>query len=588
MILLSGHSLTALKKIDLEKQSLTLRERDSTSMIQPVDMSDIGINSWFKDESNPGAGIVWRVKNIQQMYDQKANQVQLEHIINTLKDRVMFGEVTPATITGSDSATVCTARQAITYILNQQSDWVLYNFDASYESVSNNYKFNGDSLFDALDRVTKTLSDAWWSYDMSVYPFRLNITARPSGVACELRPGRNLKTVSRTIDRTNMYTRFYPIGHDDLHITGGYVSQNESTYGVVCKVEVDMSLTTEAELTAWANEKLSRHSEPLITIAADGLELASATGESLDALTLCRICRTYVDEFGTTIQERITELTYSDKVNQPENVRVTMSNKREDVLQYMADVVNEIKEGAGPSGSGRSGGGGRGGAAQQREDHAWFEDTDEHVAMVAEGIIGVDAQGNPNWTRLSSIIVDGTGIHANVHDLFGEITANQADIQVNETGITTLVTKTGINSLGQNDTLYSKITQNASEISTLVSKTGVNSLGQSETLYSKITQNATEISTKVSKNNVISEINQTAETITISASRIDLSGYVTASSLDTVEAKIDNLAAGNTTASKLSATILQANSTFNCFGHSLSLIQKTLDGTTYHFLGYYG
>ena len=273
MILLNGHSLTDLKKVDLEKQSLTLRERDSTSLIQPVDMSDIGINSWFRDEKSPGAGIVWRVKNLQQMYNQKAAQVQLEHVINTLKDRILFGEITPATITGSDSATVCTARQAITYILNQQSDWVLYNFDASYESVSNNYKFNGDSLFDALDRVTKTLSDAWWSYDMSVYPFRLNITARPSGVACELRPGRNLKTASRTIDRGNMYTRFYPIGHDDLHITGNYVSQNESTYGVISKVEVDMSLTTEAELTAWANEKLSRHCEPIITIMADGLEL---------------------------------------------------------------------------------------------------------------------------------------------------------------------------------------------------------------------------------------------------------------------------------------------------------------------------
>ena len=524
MILLNGHSLTDLKKVDLEKQSLTLRERDSTSLIQPVDMSDIGINSWFRDEKTPGAGIVWRVKNLQQMYNQKAAQVQLEHVINTLKDRILFGEITPATITGSDSATVCTARQAITYILNQQSDWVLYNFDASYESVSNNYKFNGDSLFDALDRVTKTLSDAWWSYDMSVYPFRLNITARPSGVTCELRPGRNLKTVSRTIDRGNMYTRFYPIGHDDLHITGNYVSQNESTYGVISKVEVDMSLTTEAELTAWANEKLSRHSEPLITITADGLELAGATGESLDALTLGRICRVYVDEFGTTIQERITDLTYADKVNQPENVRVTMSNKREDVLQYMADVVNEIKEGAGPSGSGRSGGGGRGGASQQREDHAWFEDTDEYVAMCAKGIAGVDAQGGANWERLSSIIVDGTGIHANVFDLLGEVTANHTDIEVNERGITTLVTKTGINSLSQN-----------------------------ETLYSKISQNATEISLKVAKNNIISEINQTAEQITISASKIDLSGYVTASQLSTQSARIDNLISGTTTMSLCNA-----------------------------------
>ena len=436
MILLSGHSLTALKKVDLEKQSLSLKERDSTSMIQPVDMSDITINSWFQDERSPGAGIVWRVKNLQQLYDQKAAQVQLEHVIMVLKDSIMFGEVTPATITGNDGATTCTARQAITYILNQQSDWILYTLDASYENVSNNYKFNGDSLYDAMDNVTKTLADAWWTYDMSVYPFRLNITPRPSGVTCEMRPSRNLRTVSRTIDRTNMFTRFYPIGYDDLHISGNYVSQNENLYGVVSKVEVDTSRTTTAELTAWANERLSRHSEPTITIVADGLELAAATGESLDALTLGRICRVYVDEFGTTIQERITDLSYSDKVNQPESVRVTMSNHRDDVMQFLAD---EIKNGAGPSGNGRSGGGGRGGAVQQREDHAWFEDTDEHVAMVAEGIVGVDAQGNPNWTRLSQLIVDGAGIHGDVTSLLDGELYHQANIEMNESKISLVV-----------------------------------------------------------------------------------------------------------------------------------------------------
>ena len=441
MILLSGHSLTAQKKVDIEKQSLSLKERDSTSTIQPVDMSDITINSWFMDEKSPGSGIVWRVRNLQQMYDQKAAQVQLEHVINVLKDSIMFGEITPAVITGNDGATTCTARQAITYILNQQSDWILYTLDASYESVSNNYKFNGDSLFDALDRVTKTLADAWWTYDMSVYPFRLNITPRPSGVTCEMRPSRNLRTVSRTIDRTNMFTRFYPIGHDDLHISGNYVSQNENLYGVVSKVEVDTSLTTTAELTAWANERLSRHSEPTITIVADGLELAAATGESLDALTLGRICRVYVDEFGTTIQERITELSYSDKVNQPESVRVTMSNHRDDVLQFLAD---EIKNGAGPSGNGRSGGGGRGGAVQQREDHAWFEDTDEHVAMVAEGIVGTDAQGNPNWVRLSQFIVDGQGIHGDVHTLVDGILTNQSTLDMTESRVS-LVVSSGAN-----------------------------------------------------------------------------------------------------------------------------------------------
>lgn len=76
--------------------------------------------------------------------------------------------------------------------------------------------------------------------------------------------------------------------------------------------------------------------------------------------------------------------------------------------------------------------------------------------------------------------------------------------------------------------------------------------------------------------------------IKIQADTINLTGYVTASQLAATNASIDNLKSGVTTAAKLSATTLQANSSFNCYGHNLSLIQKTLDGTTYHFLGYYG
>jgi hypothetical protein len=55
-----------------------------------------------------------------------------------------------------------------------------------------------------------------------------------------------------------------------------------------------------------------------------------------------------------------------------------------------------------------------------------------------------------------------------------------------------------------------------------------NKIGQNS---SEIKQTAEEISTKVEKNGVISAINQTAESIKISADRINLSGYVTASSL---------------------------------------------------------
>lgn len=435
MILLSGHTLTPLKKIDPEKLSLSLKERDSTATLTYADMGDIGITSWFLDDTEPGQGIVWRVKGFQQMYDQRTGQVNLEHVINTLKDFILFGEITPAVITGHDDADECEARQAIEYVLAHQYDWVLGDFDASYEHVHNNYKFNGDSLFDAISDVSSTLEDAWWSYDMSSYPFRLNITKKNDTVVSELRPGRNIKTISKTIDRTNLYTRFYPIGYDDLHITGEYVSRNESLYGVVSKVETDTSKETEDELIDWANQKLDRHAEPRVTISVDGLELADATGESLDRLRLGRMCRIPLTEFGTTLTERITELSYSDKIHQRESVTITLSNTSEDVMQFLAD---EIKDGSGPSG-----GGSRTSAVQQKEDHAWFEDTDEHVAMVAEGIVGYDADGNPDWGRLSQFLVDGEGIHGNVHTIIDGILTNQSTLDITESRVSVVVDAQG-------------------------------------------------------------------------------------------------------------------------------------------------
>lgn len=63
-----------------------------------------------------------------------------------------------------------------------------------------------------------------------------------------------------------------------------------------------------------------------------------------------------------------------------------------------------------------------------------------------------------------------------------------------------------------------------------------------------------EIALKVSKDGVISAINQTAESITISASKINLSGYVTATQLNATKAEIENLRTGKTKADLLMAT----------------------------------
>lgn len=422
MILLNGHSLSPVKRIPLENMSLQLKERDSTATITPSDMTGITVNSWMQDDTEPGKGIVWRVKSISEAYATRTPTVQLEHAINSLKDIIMFGEHKPKDITGNNSATTCTAEQTIRYILGKQSDWVLWRFD--YAGTSNPYQFDGDTLFDALETVTSSLKNAWWTYDMNVYPFRLNIIRQDNTVYSELRPGRNLRTITKTIDKSGMYTRFYPIGKDDLHLSDYAVDRNTQYYGVVSKVETDASIDSEAELRRWANERLDDHAEPTVTIDVEAFDLADSTGESLDRMWLGFGCRIPLAEFGTTINERIVGITFQDKINQPDVIKVTLSNNRTDLTKIIAESM-------------KSGGKSRRTSTKQdKEDHAWFEDTGDHVAMCAIGIIGTDAQGNPNWTRLSRLEVNENGIYGEVKSVQGELVIAETAIKMNEEAIT--------------------------------------------------------------------------------------------------------------------------------------------------------
>ena len=458
MILLNGHSLTAARKIPLESLSLSLKERESTASMVPADMDGIGTESWFQDDTEPGKGIVWRVRSIQTQFALDTPTVQLEHVINVLRDRIIFGEVTPADMGGGDT---CTAEQAVRFILGKQSDWKLGTFD--FSTTEGAYKFDGDSLYEALTRVSDSLEEPWWTFDTTRYPFVLNIIKKPSGVACELRAGRNLSAVTRTVDKTGMYTRFYPIGKDDLKLSGnGYVSKNEDLYGVICKSEVDQSLETEAALRRRANARLRKHANPTVEIQAEGVELAAATGESIDKLTLGRICRIPLEEFGTTMSERIVGLEYRDKLGQPENVRITLSNKSDDAKTDLAHVLaQEIREGAGPSGRGS---GGRGVTRQSAKDHAWFEDTNEHVAMCAVGIIGTDAQGNPNWERLSRLEVNEDGIFGTVQSVQGDMVIAESRIQQTETSISQTVSAIGKDGKITSASIVQAINRGSSEV----------------------------------------------------------------------------------------------------------------------------
>ena len=250
---------------------------------------------------------------------------------------------------------------------------------------------------------------------------------------------------------------------------------------MISKVETDQTITTKAELTRWANERLNIHAMPVVTIDVEGIELSRQTGEKLDGLTLGRQCFVPLAEFGTEILETISELNYKDKIAEPEVFRATLANSRQDVTKILAE---EIK---------RGGGGGRAAARQQKEDHAWFEDTTERVSMVASNLKDAEAR---------------------------------IDVQQEE------------------------------------------------------------ISLKVSKDGVIQAIRVSPEGVQIQASRVDLGDYATVGELNAVKGDFDELTSGATVANTLKTHLLSADTGFTYQGHSISFKTVTIDGVTYHLMGY--
>ena len=419
MILLRGHSLEKKAWFRPEAMGLNLEERNSTATVTlGPEAPEITVNDWLRDDTEPGKGIVWRVKTVSESVETRTRTVNLEHVVQSLKDLVLFGEHGPAAITGDKKATKCTAAQAARYALQGQNEWKLGDLE---ENPENPYSFNGENLLSCLETITASIPDMQWEYDLSSMPFTLHIRKQPTGFQSEMRMSRNITTLRRQIDRSRMYTRIYPIGKNNIHVDGDYLSKNDGIYGIICKVETDQSQDTKAKLKAWAQERLNRHCEPLVTDTITGLDLSRATGEALDAITVGRRCRVPLPEYGTSLTERVVKLSWSDKVKEPEKVTVTLANQLEDV----ASIINSIQK--------ASGGGGKAAAKAAEEDHAWFVDTTDHVGMVAEAVAGPGA--DKDWSRVSEIIADGVGLHGRVTKAEGDLITAETRIEANEDAI---------------------------------------------------------------------------------------------------------------------------------------------------------
>ena len=225
---------------------------------------------------------------------------------------------------------------------------------------------------------------------------------------------------------------------------------------------------------------------------------------------------------------------------------------------YIPNIVyiqkEEAYEQTGEQG-GRSGGGGGGGAKKQTE-RSEFE------------------------TRISqnNRMIQLRAYQNDLDDLDNEVKKQDAKITVEANRITQEV----IDRREKDTELAGRITVTAREIRHEVTDT-------ENRLAARITINANNINLKVDKNNVIAAINISPEAVDISASRINLTGYVTAAELETTNAKIDNLATGVTKATSLRASqstldSLAVPNNLSVFGYTMRFQQIVASNGTFNVL----
>ena len=452
MILLDGHSLNALQTFRPVSFSPEIQERDgSATMVLGPKHPGLNEGDWLQDDMEPGAGVVWQVKGIQEDELTFVRTIQLEHVIKTLGEKTMFGEIRPQDMGGTASGV--SAQAAAQYVLGRQSDWVLDQFGYNFTAP---YSFNGENLFDALEIISGSLPDSCWVLNTTVYPFKISIVEKSSAVLCEMREGRNLKTISRNTDRGPMYTRVYPIGYNNKHIPGDFVSKNEGVFGRKDKTITDNSIKDVTLLQRWAEDYLNNHCEPLVTITATGRNVSSYTGLAIDDLKIGVRCQVPIPRRGIVITERITKIRWRDKIADPEDITVTMANNKQDVSRILRQMQTS---------GGRSS---RASAKEAQEDHAWIDDTTEHVRLVAEAFIGQDGQNPVDWSRVAQLGVDQNGISGRVTRTEGGLVTAQSAITANENAITAEVTR----ATGAESSLSGQISVEAGKISQVVTAVG--------------------------------------------------------------------------------------------------------------------
>lgn len=155
----------------------------------------------------------------------------------------------------------------------------------------------------------------------------------------------------------------------------------------------------------------------------------------------------------------------------------------------------------------------------------------------------------------SSVSIDGSRVNIAANTSFQAVASVTGNFTTDENGNVHVVDGSELY-LGTG-TASLKVWNDGTDAGVVVEK--INNVTTTTISGDKVNMSASsEFNSKVSAGDIASSINQTAQSVRISAAKINLDGYVTASQLSATNATISNLMSGQTTATYLRASSLAA------------------------------
>ena len=409
------------------------------------------MHAWVEIYTGKGSAGFYRVTTV-------AHQANLErtytllHAIDTLSDCVWAAQ-TDYSGTAEGYLRQLLACQKVVY-------WQLGTCQDSGQ-----WKKSGVNYDKVSDLLTEFVGDRhgyYLAYDFTTWPWTLHWLRVPSTVSAEWRLHRNVHTCTVTRNDADLCTRLYfcvtstsDVGQDG---SGGNTTTTVQTinnaaaqalYGVVEKTAT-VDTADVADTSAWAAQFMADHAEPSVQITVDGYELARLTGDPWDSFDLGKLTRCALVDDGITVSERVVGITYSDVLGEPEHVVVELANR---LPKFSDSIATASKTAASASATAKSASRSGGGTAQK---------LDHWAMVVSKQQEALDGTGLTDLWETGIELDPQTG--ARLYSLYQGLSSNLAELRVHNNEISTLVTKTGINSLGQAETLYTKLSQTDTDL----------------------------------------------------------------------------------------------------------------------------